>query len=279
MRFKIILFFVLLPAMAFADDYRQSRTLELPAAGVRELNVQCGAGSLTVRGAEGVDVIKVRAEIESEGNDKGEFQLLADKLVQLDLKKENDQAILRSAIRKQPFTNAAGRINLTIVLPRKMDLKIVDGSGDMVVRNISGNLKIDDDSGGIKIENITGRIVIKDTSGDIAIEEVNGSMEIDDGSGGIKIQKTAGNVMIKDTSGPIEINNIGGNVTVSDGSGSIDIYRVQKNVYIREAGSGKLEVNGVQGKVIIRNSEEKANKEGRENEEEQEKEEGQENEE
>jgi len=252
MRFKIILFFVLLPAMAFADDYRQSRTLELPAAGVRELNVQCGAGSLTVRGAEGVDVIKVRAEIESEGNDKGEFQLLADKLVQLDLKKENDQAILRSAIRKQPFTNAAGRINLTIVLPRKMDLKIVDGSGDMVVRNINGNLKIDDDSGAIKVANITGQVIINDGSGDIDIEEITGSIEIDDGSGEILLQDASGDVMIRDTSGGIEINDIGGNVTISDGSGSIDIYRVQKNVVIREAGTGKLEVDGVKGKVTIR---------------------------
>ena len=279
MKFKIILLFAFLPAIAFADTFRQSRTLELPAAGVHELKVRCGAGSLTVQGFEGVDTIKVTAEIEFESNDEGEFKLLIDKLVQLHLKKESGKAMLLSDIVKQPLTNVEGRINLNIVMPGKMDLKIVDGSGDMVVRNIIGDLKIDDDSGGIKVENITGRIVIKDGSGDIAIEEVTGSIKIDDGSGGIKIQKTAGDVMIKDTSGSIEINNIGGNVTVSDGSGSIDIYRVQKNVYIRESGSGKLEVNGVQGKVIIRNGEEKANEESQVNEEDQDNAEDQENEE
>ena len=155
MKLKIILFFALLPGVAFADTFRQSRTLELPAAGVHELNVRCGAGSLTVQGIEGVDIIKVMAEIESEGNDKGEFQLSADKLVQLNLKKEDDKAILLSDIVQQPLKNVEGRINLNIVMPGKMDLKIVDGSGDMLVRNISGDLTIDDDSGGIKVENIT----------------------------------------------------------------------------------------------------------------------------
>jgi hypothetical protein len=39
---------------------------------------------------------------------------------------------------------------------------------------------------------------------------------------------------------------------VSDGSGSIDIYKVQKNVFIRESESGKIDVDGVKGRVTIR---------------------------
>ena len=42
---------------------------------------------------------------------------------------------------------------------------------------------------------------------------------------------------------------------------------------IREAGTGKLEVNGVQGRVIVRNPEEKGNEEDQENEENQDNEE------
>lgn len=273
MKSRFILLLVLLPTIAFADTFNQTRTLELPAAGVKELRVQCGAGGLTVQGIEGMDIIKVMAEIESEGGDREEFQLLTDKLVHLDLKRESGQAVLRSEILEQPFENVEARINLQIVMPGKMNIQIVDGSGAIVVKNISGDLKIDDDSGAIKVENITGRILIKDASGDIEIEEVTGSIEISDGSGEIAIKHATGDVLIRDTSGGIEINDIGGNVTVSDGSGSIDIYRVRKNVYIREAGSGKLEVDGVQGKVTIRKGEEKANEEGQEDEEGQEKEE------
>ena len=252
MKSKLILMLALLPAIAFADTFRQTRTLQVPAAGVKELSVRCGAGSLTLQGVEEVDIIMVSAEIESEGTDKNKFQLLADKLVQLKLDREHDKAALLSDIAKQPFAGMDARINLQIAVPVTMDIKIADGSGEIAAKNIIGDLNIDDDSGGIQIEDITGRIFIKDGSGDIEIEEVSGPIEIEDGSGEIVIQHATGDVVIKDTSGGIEINDIGGNVTVSDGSGSIDIYQVQKNVFIREAGSGKLEIDGVQGKVTIR---------------------------
>jgi len=269
MKPKLIIVLALLPAIALADNFRQTRTLELPAAGITELRVQCGAGGLAVQGIEGMDIIKVMAEIESEGGDEIEFKLLTDKLVQLDLIRESDQAVLRSDISAQPFENVEARINLQILVPAKMNLQIVDGSGEIVVKSLIGDLKIDDDSGAIKVEKLTGRILIKDASGDIAIEEITGSIEISDGSGEIAIQHATGDVLIRDTSGGIEINDIGGNVTVTDGSGGIDIYGVQKNVFIREAGSGKLEIDGVQGKVTIRDGEEKANGKGQENEEDQ----------
>jgi hypothetical protein len=258
MKFRIMLIFALLPAIAFADTFRQTRILELPAAGVHTLSVQCGAGSLTLQGVEGIDSITVRAEIEFEGKNKSEFQLLTEKLVKLNLKREYDQAVLLSDIAKQPMMNGDARINLHVAIPHKMDIQIIDGSGPLVVTNITGNLNVDDDSGAIRVENITGRILITDGSGDIEVEEVVGSIEIDDGSGDIVIQDATGDVIIKDSSGGIEINDIGGNVIVSDGSGSIDIYRVKKNVFIREAGSGKLEVDGVQGKVTIREGGEKS---------------------
>jgi hypothetical protein len=252
MKSTALLFLVLLSAIAFAGTYRETRNLELPAGGVHVLSVRCGAGELTLKGIEGTDSIHVSAEIESEGNDKEEFQLLADKLIQLDLRREYDQALLFSNVVIPPLTNLEVRIHLNIQLPVNMNVRIIDGSGSIVAANINGNLQIDDDSGAIRAENITGRIIIKDGSGDIEIEDVIGSIEIDDGSGEIVIQNATGDVKIKDTSGGIEINDIGGNVTVSDGSGSIDIYRVKKNVFIRAAGSGKLDVNGVQGKVTIR---------------------------
>lgn len=252
MKSKLILIFVLLPVIAFAENYRETRNLELPAGGLHLLSIRCGAGELTLKGMEGIDSIQVLAEIESEGTDKEAFQLLADKLIQLDLRRENNQALLSSNIVIPPFTNIDARIHLKIQIPVNMNVRIIDGSGSILAANINGNLQIDDDSGAIRAENISGRILIKDGSGDIEIEDVIGSIEIDDGSGEIVIRNATGDVKIKDTSGGIEINDIGGNVTVSDGSGSIDIYRVKKNVFIRNPGSGRLEIDGVQGKVTIR---------------------------
>jgi len=252
MKSKMILVFVLLPVIAFAENYRETRNLELPAAGLHLLTIRCGAGELNLKGMEGIDSIQVLAEIESEGTDQEAFQLLADKMIQLDLRRENSRALLSSDIVVPPFTNIEARIHLKIQIPVNMNVRIIDGSGSILAANFNGNLQIDDDSGAILAENISGRILIKDGSGDIEIEDVIGSIEIDDGSGEIVIRNATGDVKIKDSSGGIEINDIGGNVSVSDGSGSIDIFRVKKNVFIRQSGSGRLEIDGVQGKVTIR---------------------------
>jgi hypothetical protein len=252
MKSKIILIFVLLPIIAFAENYRETRNLELPAGGLHELSVHCGAGELTLNGIEGTDSIHVLAEIESEGTDKEKIQLLADKLIQLDLRREYNRALLTGNVFIPPLTDIDARIHLRIQLPVNMNVRIIDGSGSIDIAHIIGNLTINDDSGAIKVENITGRIRIEDGSGKINIQDVQGRLEIVDGSGKIVVQHVTGDVTIKDASGAIEVNDIGGSVTVSDGSGSIDIYRVKKNVFIREPGSGELDIDGVQGKVTIR---------------------------
>ncbi len=252
MRTTLILILALWPAFASAGIYRETRHLEMPAAGLNRMNIQCGAGGLTVRGIEGADHIKVAAMVESEGADKEKFQLLVDKLIQLDLKRKYDDARLTSHAEIPPLTDIETRIHLTVQLPVNMNVRIVDGSGAIGISNIVGNLFIDDDSGAIDAANINGRILIKDGSGHIDIQDVQGRVEIIDGSGQINVQHVSGDVVINDASGGIEVNDIGGSVMVSDGSGNIDIYRVAKNVYIREAGSGELEIDGVQGKVTIR---------------------------
>jgi hypothetical protein len=252
MKLKMILIFVLLPIIAFAENYRETRNLELPAAGLQVLSVRCGPGELTLKGMEGTGSIQVLAEIESDGTDKEEFQLLADKLIQLDLKREYNRALLTGNVVIPPLTNIDARIHLRIQVPVNLNIRIIDGSGSIDIANIIGNLSIDDDSGAIKAENITGRIRIEDGSGKINIRDVQGRLEIVDGSGKIVIQHVTGDVTINDAGGSIEVNDIGGSVTVSDGSGSIDIYRVKKNVFIREPGSGELDIDGVQGKVTIR---------------------------
>ena len=61
-----------------------------------------------------------------------------------------------------------------------------------------------------------------------------------------------GNVRIVDGTGPMTIRDIDGNLTVTDGSGSIEITDVTQNVFIKEAGSGMLDIEGVKGRVVQR---------------------------
>jgi hypothetical protein len=247
-----LLIFVLLPAIALSATHRETKNLEVSAAGILTMTVDAGAGSLSITGVEGLDKIEVKAEIEAEGVDRDEVRLLGEKLIRLELKREYNRAFLYSHSKIPPYSGITARIHLTIKLPANMNITTIDGSGSIDINNIVGNVTIDDNSGIIRAHDITGRIMIEDGSGDIEIEDVRGSLEIKDGSGQIVVQHVSGDLTITDASGGIEVNDIGGSVTVSDGSGSIDIYRVGKNVFIREPGSGNLEIDGVQGKVIVR---------------------------
>ena len=252
MKTTVILILVLMPVAVIAQTYRETRNLELPAAGVQMLIVRCGAGRLIIQGFAGTDTIRVSAEIESKDDAKGEFKLLVDKLVKLELIRDYNKALIYSDIMKQPLPDLTGLIHLNIAMPAQMNLKITDGSGSIHISDIIGDLEIADSSGVIRAETVTGQIHISDGSGDIDIEDVTGTVDIDDGSGEIVLQDVTGDVKIKDASGGIEIHDVGGSVTVSDGSGLIDIYKVQKNVLIHEAGTGDLHVEGVKGKVMIR---------------------------
>ncbi len=252
MKSAAILIFVLLPVIAFAASHREIRNLEIPAAGILTMRIESGAGRLTIRGVEGTDNIEVTAEIEADGVDRDEFRLLGDKLFQLELKRAYHQALLYCHTAAPPFAPITTRIHLHVKLPVKMNITTIDGSGPIDITNIAGNLIIDDNSGIIKVSNITGRILVEDGSGDIEIEDVQGAIQIKDGSGHVVARHISGDLTITDASGGIEVNDIGGSVIISDGSGSIDIYRVEKNVFIREPGSGELEIDGVQGKVIVR---------------------------
>jgi hypothetical protein len=252
MRYANFLLFIILPVLTLADTGHETRHFELSAKGIDILVIDCQAGLLDVRGVAGLNQIKAIAEIETENITKSHRQKFFENKILLSLEKRENKAILQSKFSGPLSAGDQPRIDLTLEVPRKINVKIKDGSGPITIRNIFGNLRINDDSGSIRIENIVGKVTVDDGSGSIDIEEVKGKVEVRDGSGSIDINLIEGDVSVTDGSGEMTIQDVEGNVTVSDGSGSIEINDVTKNVFILEAGSGELSVEGVKGKVTIR---------------------------
>jgi hypothetical protein len=252
MRTTALLLMILLPAVAFSGTLEETRRLELSAKDIQTLKIYCEAGFLTVIGANGIDRISAAGHIEVRDIAANEFQKYLEKQLQLSLKKLGNNAVLHAEIKKSFQPEIEAKINLTVKVPKALNVTIDDGSGPIIVTNLSGTLQIDDNSGKIDIINIQGNIKVKDGSGGMDIQDVRGNVEVHDGSGEIKIGLIKGNVSITDGSGSITIEDIDGNVTVTDGSGSIEIHQVTQDVFIRQAGSGSLEIEGVKGKVITR---------------------------
>lgn len=253
MKLKVVLF-VLLFAFACVNGFpfQEEKTLNLDAAGIKGLEIDCGAGSLKVNGSEGSNTIEVSAMIVLKGIDEDDIKSYIKDNVTLTLEKKGDRAVLVSKIDSSftsLFKTRAALIDLKVNIPAKLKLAIDDGSGSIEVSGISGNVEIEDGSGSMVVNGIGGNLEIDDGSGSIVVQNVGGNVAVEDGSGEMKLEKIKGNVDVDDNSGTIKIYGIGGSVIVDDGSGGIYIDGVEKDVYIKNAGSGSLNIENVKGKI------------------------------
>lgn len=251
MKFKIIFLAVFFLCATSLFAYKEVKELNLSAYGIENFEIDCGSGFLKVYGQEGLKEIRVEAEIILEGRSEKSAEEFLKKYLKLSLKKRGSRAVLTSGFEsyRSLFSFGSKAINLTVHMPKDMNLDVDDGSGSIIVNEIAGDVKVDDGSGSMEIMNIQGNLEVDDGSGEIDVEEINGNLSIDDGSGEISVEGVSGDVSVDDGSGSMTIRNIGGSVTVRDGSGSITIDGVEKDVYIPSAGSGSVRVNNVKGTV------------------------------
>ena len=233
MKFKIIFLTVFFLCATSLFAYKEVKELSLSAQGIEKLEIDCGAGYLIVNGQEGLKEIRVEAEIVLDGKSEKSAEEFLEKYLDLSLKKRGSRAVLTSGFEsyRSMFSFGNKVINLTVSIPKDMNLDVDDGSGSIRIEDIAGDVKVDDGSGSMEIMNIKGNLDVDDGSGEIEVEGVYGDVSIDDGSGSMIIR------------------NIEGSVTVRDGSGSITIDGVEKDVYIPSDGSGSVRVNNVKGKV------------------------------
>ncbi|TVU84191.1 hypothetical protein FQP85_07420 [Pseudoalteromonas neustonica] len=210
---------------------QDTKKLTLDAQSLSALNVEAGSGFLHIVGSS-TDTVTVKAEI---------YQYEAHDNYCLTLDKSGNSAKL-TANNCDNHSEDHTRIDLTVSLPATFLLDITDGSGEISIEN-AAETSIHDGSGAIIINNISGQLTIEDGSGAITASNITDSVNIHDGSGSIELANTQGDVIIHDGSGNIDVQNIVGKVTVTDGSGGI---------YVNKAGSFTLLADG-SGSVTIKN--------------------------
>ena len=253
MKYSSLFILILLPALAFAAAGQETRDLEMSAAEIDTLRIQCGAGHLILRGNERLKKIEVDADILVEGLDAENIRSFLENNLLLDLQKRGNRAVLRAEfLRSSRFKPTEAKVDLLVRVPRKMNVSIDDGSGPIHASGFYGDFEIDDGSGSITIRGITGSVRVGDASGPMKMEVIRGNVDVKDGPGSIDVKLVIGDVSVVDATGSITIQDIEGHVKVSDGSGSIDIHDISKSVSILESDSGEISIEGVQGKIIRR---------------------------
>ena len=232
------------------------RILTLDAQDIKTLKATCGAGFLKVEGKPDLQQIRVTAEIRPQGMHPQKLK----ELIVLQLKRKGDSAVLISKTKNSNrnlldwlLGTGSGdiEINVTVELPQKMNLQIVDGSGSTDIRNIIGHADINDGSGYLTIQNVQGPLQISDGSGGMLVGNINGTCRINDGSGEMTLKDMSGEVQITDGSGSIFVNTVNGTLEITDSSGDIEIRHVTQNVIIRD-GSGDIRANDIGGDLVLK---------------------------
>jgi DUF4097 and DUF4098 domain-containing protein YvlB len=229
--FIVIAMFTASLAQAGWTDYEEVRNLDMAAAGISELKINAGAGSMDVTGVEGLDRITVKATIVVPGEDQDKAVKMIEKRIRLSLDKSGGDAKLDAWFESGLVSfGSSPHIALEVNVPRGMAVNIDDGSGSIDVVDVAGDVTIDDGSGSIDIRNVA-------------------HVKIDDGSGSIDIVNAAGDVSIVDGSGSISVRHVAGSVTVDDGSGSIEVTDIDSDLIIVDDGSGSLKYADIRGVV------------------------------
>ena len=216
---------------AARNDYEETRDLELDAAGLTELEIEAGAGSLEISGVPDTDKITVAALIQVPKKEEKAREIIESDMV-LTLERNGERAVLRGYFDSGRWSfGGSPSMRLEVTVPAAIGLDIDDGAGSMKVMGVSGN------------------ILIEDGSGSLQMSDVGGNIRIDDGSGSLSIERAGGDISINDGSGSITVRNVRGSVVVDDGSGSISVSDVEGDLIIEDDGSGSLSFARIEGRV------------------------------
>ena len=219
-----------LPSAAHAQIFNRcdhTRQLDNTVAlgAVALLRVEAGAGTLRVRGVEGLREVRIRGTACASS-----AELLAE--LSVGVERGSGGVTIETHFPDHDGINQTMRIDLVLEVPMGIQAEVTDGSGDAEISGL-GATTIDDGSGNLRVSDMRGAVAITDGSGNVDVEGVIGDVHIEDGSGNVDIAEIRGTVRVTDGSGGINVRGVRGDFIVpNDGSGGVDWANVDGRVAV-----------------------------------------------
>ena len=242
----ILLLSAPLPALAWGDcDHKADRQASEGLEGVERLVIVARAGDLRLE--ESTDSARLSATGRACASSA---ELLEG--TQISTRRSGTTLHIEADIPKTHGWNVQARLDLEIQVPSNLPVEVEDSSGDISAEGVKLN-KIKDGSGDIALRETSGDLRIDDGSGDIRIQSHRGNIELEDGSGDARLAEIDGSVrVLEDGSGDLSMKSVSGSVEVeSDGSGDIFAGGVGGDFIVARAGSGDVRHRDVKGRVDI----------------------------
>jgi hypothetical protein len=249
LRIAALLALSALPVTVLAWDldcrYGADRQARLDTAGATRIEIVARAGDLTVRPSDG-------PMLAAEGRACASSQVFLDQ-TQLHVRRQGD--LVQVHVQVPEDMKGIGRLyaslDLTVTVPGNLPVEITDSSGDMTVESVRVT-KILDSSGDILARGLTGDVEIEDSSGDVRVEDTAGAVTVRDSSGDIVIRGATRVHIPLDSSGDIDVERVTGDVRIDrDSSGDIRVADVGGSVAVLADGSGQVRVTDVKGSVTL----------------------------
>ena len=195
----------------------------LTVAGTADLDVQTGAGHITVRRGGGSSV-HVRGIINvSDFSDSATEQRVREIQANPPIRQTGND------IRIERLDDSVGRqisISYEIETPAASKLRAATGSGGETVEGITGPVEAHTGAGKIRITDVDDEVRASTGSGSIELDRIKGRVEANTGSGSIRASETAGQVTARTGSGGVNIQlpaNGGFDLHAHTGSGGVTV--------------------------------------------------------
>ena len=232
-------------AWSLGCNFSAERKATLDTSGVTRVEVLARAGDLTLRPSVGTTVTATGKACASHEK----------YLEQSQVHVSRQGGVIQVTVELPEEMTGIGifyaTLDLTVDVPADLPTVVTDSSGDVTIDKVRLTRLIDS-SGDIVVRNLPADVEINDSSGDIRVENAAGLVKISDSSGDIVVHGAHDVVIPSDSSGDIDIERIAGSVRIeNDSSGDVSISQVEGNVEFIADSSGGVHVSGVKGTVKL----------------------------
>jgi len=143
-------------------------------------------------------------------------------------------------------------VDYTILVPKKIHLKVENNFGDIIIANIQGNISTINKNGDIIIRSIAGDVNIQSSFGRVIAEDISGAVKAENKNGEISIAFIDGHAVLETSFGDIQAENVTGDLTAETKNGDIEAYIIGGNASLVNS-FGHISCNNIRGNVMAEN--------------------------
>lgn len=144
--------------------------------------------------------------------------------------------------------SGSGTIDLKLIVPTGVVLKLRTEQGDIIVRDYYGDADLTSKGGAVTVETLRGDLRADLQNGPLSVHNVYGNAELLTGVGNIQAKKISGNLNLASDGGDSEIGQVAGNVKLNIKVGKVSVDTVGGDL-MAMADSAVLDVRSPLAKV------------------------------